>query len=220
MPRVESISWRNYENETLIHNHKMAKIYKKRYQRAADFENSLYRFFGLITVVSSTVASTLSWGVNSTTGSFEGDDIDSQKQVIISTITTISAISAAIQNFYKFQENANTNITTAKAYAKLQNKIETIGNIHPEYRLIKPISFLKKIQDKFDQISDNRMELSNFMTKHVYTKQGDDDSYLEMKHARYNSCQEEEKLEFTKNNNSSVNIQIDTDESDDEHKHY
>jgi len=63
--------WRNYENETLIHNHKMAKIYKKRYQRAADLQNSLYRFFGLITVVSSTVASTLAWGVgDNSSGSF------------------------------------------------------------------------------------------------------------------------------------------------------
>ena len=41
MPRIEaSTSWRDYENETLIHNHKMAKIYKKRYQRATEFENS------------------------------------------------------------------------------------------------------------------------------------------------------------------------------------
>ena len=50
------IAWGDYENETLIHNHKMSKIYKKRYQRASDFHNSLYRFFGLIPVVASTVA--------------------------------------------------------------------------------------------------------------------------------------------------------------------
>tara|TARA_Y100001935_G_scaffold232635_1_gene214478 strand:+ start:6452 stop:7117 length:666 start_codon:yes stop_codon:yes gene_type:complete len=221
MPRIEaSTSWRDYENETLIHNHKMAKIYKKRYQRASDFENSLYRFFGLITVISSAVASTLAWGIGGTTGSFEGDDIDSQQQIVISSITTVSAISAAIQNFYKFQENANTNITTAKAYAKLQNKIESVGNIHPEYRLTKPNSFLKKIQDRFDQISDNRMELSNFLTKHLYSKEGDDESYLEMKHDRYNACQEEEKLDYAKNNHSSMNIQVDTDESGEDTHNY
>ena len=52
------IAWGDYENETLIHNHKMSKIYKKRYQRASDLYNSMYRFFGLITVVSSSIAST------------------------------------------------------------------------------------------------------------------------------------------------------------------
>ena len=35
----------------------------------------------------------------------------------------------AIQNFYR-RKNANNNITTAKAYAKLQNKIEIVGNIY------------------------------------------------------------------------------------------
>ena len=54
--------WGDYENDTLINRHKMSKIYKKRYQRASDFHNSLYRIFGLITVVASTVATTISWG--------------------------------------------------------------------------------------------------------------------------------------------------------------
>ena len=95
------VEWNDYENETLIHNHKMSKIYKKRYQRASDFHNSLYRLFGLITVVTSSVASTLSWGKNETDGS--GEILDDK--FLISTIMTISAISAAIQNFYNFQKN-------------------------------------------------------------------------------------------------------------------
>ena len=48
--------WTKDENETLIQYHKMAKMYKKRYQRASDFHNSLYRFFGLITVLTSTIS--------------------------------------------------------------------------------------------------------------------------------------------------------------------
>ena len=116
---TEKIIWGDYENDTLINRHKMAKIYKKRYQRASDFHNSLYRFFGLITVVASTVATTISWG---------GDEETSEKQqTILSSITTISAISAAIQNFYKFQENSNSYTTTAKSYATLQNEIENVG---------------------------------------------------------------------------------------------
>lgn len=207
--------WRNYENETLIHNHKMAKIYKKRYQRAADLQNSLYRFFGLITVVSSTVASTLSWGIgDNSSGSFM-DEENTDKKIIISTITTVSAVSAAIQNFYKFQENANNNITTAKAYAKLQNKIEIVGNIHPEYRKTNPTSFLKKIQDKFDQISDNRIELSNCLTKYFYTKMYDEDSYLESKHDKYEKDKDEDKLEYSKHTKSDVNIQVETDSDED-----
>jgi len=218
MPRSETNTlWMNYENDTLIHSHKMAKIYKKRYQRASDFQNSLYRFFGLITVVSSAVASTLSWGIGSDSDSSEGGT--GSNQLVVSTITTVAAVSAAVQNFYKFQENANNNVTTAKAYAKLQNKIESVGNIHPEYRVPKPNSFLKKIQDKFDQISDNRVELSNCMTRHLYTKVEDEQSYLEMKHAKYNSLQGEEKLDYT-TNGQNVNVQIDTDESDDDENGY
>lgn len=207
--------WRNYENETLIHNHKMAKIYKKRYQRATDLQNSLYRFFGLITVVSSTVASTLAWGVgDNSSGSFM-DEENLDKKIVICTITTISAVAAAIQNFYKFQENANNNITTAKAYAKLQNKIEIVGNIHPEYRKTNPTAFLKKIQDKFDQISDSRIELSNCLTKYFYTKMYDEDSYLESKHEKYEKDKDEDKLEYSKHTKSDVNIQVETDSDDD-----
>ena len=176
------IVWGDYENETLIHNHKMSKIYKKRYQRASDFYNSMYRLFGLITVVSSSIASTISWG--------SGDDITQKQQFILSSITTIAAISAAIQNFYKFQENSEVYIQTAKAYAKLQNKIEGVGNINPQHREIKPSLFLKKIQDRFDQISDTRIEISNCMTTCFYSKKGDDDSYLEEKHTKYNSFKE------------------------------
>ena len=173
------IAWGDYENETLIHNHKMSKIYKKRYQRASDFYNSMYRLFGLITVVSSSIASTISWG--------SGEDITPKQHVILSSITTLAAISAAIQNFYKFQENSEVYIKTAKAYAKLQNRIEGVGNINPQHREIKPNIFLKKTQDRFDQISDTRIEISNCMTNYFYSKKGDDDSYLEEKHKKYTS---------------------------------
>ena len=177
------IAWGDYENETLIHNHKMSKIYKKRYQRASDLYNSMYRFFGLITVVSSSIASTISWG--------SGEEITPKQQVVLSSITTVAAISAAIQNFYKFQENSEIYIKTAKDYAKLQNKIEGVGNIHPQHRDVKPQVFLKKTQDKFDHISDNRLEISNCMTNCFYSKEGDDESYLEEKHKKYNSLKEE-----------------------------
>ena len=101
MPRADTglYQWKEYENKTLVHNHRMAKIYKKRYQRAADFQNTLYRFFGLITVVSSTIASTLAWGMDSGDGSTDDNAINSNKEVIVSTITTVSAVAAAIQNF-------------------------------------------------------------------------------------------------------------------------
>tara|TARA_B100001115_G_C15693199_1_gene335717 strand:- start:133 stop:777 length:645 start_codon:yes stop_codon:yes gene_type:complete len=206
------VEWNDYENETLIHNHKMSKIYKKRYQRASDFHNSLYRLFGLITVVTSSVASTLSWGKNETDGS--GEILDDK--FLISTIMTISAISAAIQNFYNFQENSNNYITTAKSYAKLQNKIESVGNIHPEYRIYKPHSFNKKIQDKFDQISDSRLEVTNFMTNCCYSKQGDDISYLEEKHNKYKDLKDEEKLNYTKNDKDIISIAIESDDSENE----
>tara|TARA_B100001094_G_scaffold187231_1_gene181461 strand:+ start:792 stop:1475 length:684 start_codon:yes stop_codon:yes gene_type:complete len=169
--------WTDFENDTLINRHKMSKIYKKRYQRASDFHNSLYRIFGMITVVASTIATTISWG--------KGEEVSENQQLILSTITTISAISAAIQNFYKFQENTNQYTISAKAYAKLQNEIEGIGNIHPEYRNISPYDFFKKIQEDFDKISDNRIEISNCMTKHLYNNKYDDISYLEDKHKEY-----------------------------------
>ena len=209
--------WRNYENETLIHNHKMAKSYKKRYQRAADLQNTLYRFFGLITVVSSTVASTLAWGIGGNDGSDINYDFESnEKDLLICTITTISAVSAAIQNFYKFQENANNNITTAKAYAKLQNKIEIVGNIHPEYRKTNPNAFLKKTHDKFDQISDSRNELSNTLIKYLYTQSDDNQSYLQKQHAKYIHDNDEEKLEYSKHTKSDINIQYETETEEEE----
>lgn len=215
MPRADGLyEWKDYENKTLVHNHMMAKIYKKRYQRAADFQNTLYRFFGLITVVSSTVASTLSWGMNDSDGSTD-DDSNPNKGLIVSTITTVSAVAAAIQNFYKFQENANNNISTAKAYAKLQNKIEIVGNIHPEYRVSNPTAFLKKINDKFDQISDSRTELSNILTTNFYSKKKDSETYLEEKHIQYLKDKEEDKHEQSKHVQSDVNIDIRTD-SDEE----
>ena len=217
MPRADTgiYQWKEYENKTLVHNHRMAKIYKKRYQRAADFQNTLYRFFGLITVVSSTVASTLAWGMDSSDGSTDDDSINNNKEVIVSTITTVSAVAAAIQNFYKFQENANNNVTTAKAYAKLQNKIEIVGNIHPEYRVSNPSAFLKKINDKFDQISDSRTELSNFLTNHLYSKKCDSETYLEDKHIQYLKDKGDEKQEYSNHVQSDVNIDVRTD-SDEE----
>tara|TARA_B100000902_G_C27263831_1_gene892343 strand:- start:270 stop:908 length:639 start_codon:yes stop_codon:yes gene_type:complete len=204
------IEWTDYENETLIHNHKMSKIYKKRYQRAGDFHNSLYRLFGLITVISSSTATTLSWGNQ------DIEESNSKEQVVISVITTIAAISAAIQNFYNFQETANNYITTAKAYAKLQNKIESVGNIHPEYRIYKPLSFNKKIQDRFDQISDSRNEVSNFMTNCIYSKKGDDNSYLDEKHQKYKKLKDEEKLSYAKNDHELIKVSIQSDDSDNE----
>jgi hypothetical protein len=222
MPRIDSYKWKEYENKTLVHYHMMAKIYKKRYQRSADFQNTLYRFFGLITVVSSTIASTLAWGMNSNNddindGSTE-DTISNNKELIVSTITTISAVAAAIQNFYKFQENANNNITTAKAYAKLQNKIEIVGNIHPEYRESNPTEFLKKINDKFDQISDTRTELSNFLTNNLYSKKSDSDTYLEDKHLQYLKDKDEDKHEYSKHTISDIHVQVETDTEDEDHQ--
>ena len=108
------IVWGDYENETLIHNHKMAKLYKKRYQRASDLYNSLFSFFGLITVVSSSIATTLSWG--------SGDDISPNQQFILSGFTAVSALSAAIQNFYKFQEKSEIYTKTALIVVKNAQK--------------------------------------------------------------------------------------------------
>lgn len=182
--------WGDYENETLIHNHKLAKVYKKRYQRAGDFNNSLYSLFGFITVVSSCIASTISWGT---------DQPEVGPDIFLSTMTTISAVSASIQNFYKFKETSNLYFKTAKLYAKIQNKIECVGNIHPEYRTTEPIIFFKKIQDTFDIISDNRIEISNCMSKNCYNKKTDSLSYLEEKHVKYKSLNDKDKLNYAKN---------------------
>ena len=85
------IVWGDYENETLIHNHKMAKLYKKRYQRASDLYNSLFSFFGLIAVVSSSIATTLSWG--------SGEDISSNQKIIqsVQSIHSVNPFSQSIQ---------------------------------------------------------------------------------------------------------------------------
>ena len=148
-------------------------------------------------------------------GSTDDNSINSNKEVIVSTITTISAVAAAIQNFYKFQENANNNTTTAKAYAKLQNKIEIVGNIHPEYRVSNPSAFLKKINDKFDQISDSRTELSNFLTNHLYSKKCDSETYLEDKHIQYLKDKGDEKQEYSNHVQSDVNIDVQTESDED-----
>ena len=39
---------------------------------------------------------------------------------------------------------------------------------------------------KFDDLSDNRQELSNWLIKCCYTKKEDKISYLEEKHKKYN----------------------------------
>lgn len=182
--------WGDYENETLIHNHKMAKVYKKRYQRAGDFNNSLYSLFGLITVLSSCIASTISWGTS---------DINNDSKFILSIMSTISAVSASFQKFYNFKENSNVYFKTAKLYAKIQNKIECVGNIHPDYRTTEPVVFFKKIQNTFDTVSDNRTEISNCMTKKCYNKQIDSLSYLEEKHEKYKILNDKDKLTYAKN---------------------
>jgi len=198
--------WGDYENETLIHHHKMSKIYKKRYQRAGDFHNSLYSLFGLITVISSTVASTISWG----------SELDETERFILSTITTTAAITAAIQNFYKFQENSTNYITTAKTYAKLQNKIEGVGNIHPEYRKILPSELFEKVQERFDQISDSRLEVSNCMVRFLYNNKKDTESYLEDKHEKYKKILDIDKIKLSKNYEKDISIDTDDEGSDEE----
>ena len=154
------IAWGDYENETLIHNHKIAKVYKKRYQWAGYFNNVLYNLFGIITIISSSIASTISWSIT----------IDYESLFILSTIITISAISSVTQNFCNFKETSNLCFKTAKVYAKIQNKIECVGNIHPEYRTTEPVVFFKKVQNSFNLISDNRNEISNCMVKYFYNK--------------------------------------------------
>ena len=100
--------WDDYTNDTLIHLHKKSRSQRKMYQRASDFYNTFYSIFGLITVLTSTVASTISWGTNS--------EMEDKEKLILSVITTSSAVSAAIQNFYSFQENANRLIYTSNQY--------------------------------------------------------------------------------------------------------
>jgi hypothetical protein len=176
---MESNKWNDYTNDTLVHLHKKTRSQKKMYQRASDLHHSFYSFFGLITVLTSTVASTISWGSNK--------DMNEKEKFILSLITTTSAISAAIQNFYSFQENSSKLTLTSKNYAQLQNKIENIGNIHPENRQDDPYDFFKQIDTELDKITENRYELSSCLTKCCYLKKGDDFSYLREKHDKYNN---------------------------------
>ena len=193
--------WTDYENETLIHHHKMAKLYKKRYQRASNFHNSLYNLLGIINVVTSIISTTFTWA---------SDLDDISKKYVLRILITLATTAATIQNYYNFQENSNKYMLTSKNYAKIQNKIETIGNIHPDYRISKPHDVLKKTQDKLNELSDNRTEISSFMIKCFYQKKLDDYSYLESKHQKYKELKENEKLNYTKN----VTEEIITDEED------
>uniref|UniRef100_A0A6C0L1D4 SMODS and SLOG-associating 2TM effector domain-containing protein n=1 Tax=viral metagenome TaxID=1070528 RepID=A0A6C0L1D4_9ZZZZ len=197
--------WGDYENETLIYYHVQSKENQKMYHRAAGFHNSLYNIFGLLSVVSSTVASTLSWS--------QGSDISSGKMFILSTITTTALITSAIQNFYKFQDNSNNYKETSRMYAKIQNKVEGVGNIHPEYRTAKPQEFFKKIQDKVDEIAESRAELTHFLTSCIYKKKNDGESYLLKKHEKYKNLKDMEKLNFARN--SELSMQVFTDEESD-----
>ena len=116
---INNMSWNDYENETLIHNHKVSKIYKKRYQRASDFQDALYRLFGILTVLSSTISATLSWSLDLNNGTgpshnmithnstFNMDEENNTDILLLRIIVVISALTASIQNFYKFQDNSN-----------------------------------------------------------------------------------------------------------------
>ena len=68
--------WSDFENETLIHIHKTAKILKKKdIKRAGDFYSSLYNILGGISVVLSIISSTFfSWSSSL--------DIDSEKNIL------------------------------------------------------------------------------------------------------------------------------------------
>tara|TARA_B100000683_G_scaffold167269_1_gene161221 strand:- start:749 stop:1327 length:579 start_codon:yes stop_codon:yes gene_type:complete len=184
--------WNDYTNETLIHLHKKIRTQRKMYQRASDFYDTFYSIFGLITVLTSTVASTLSWGGN-------GKEMDENKKFILSIITTTSALSAAIQNFYNFKENSNKLIETSKTYSKLQNRLENIGNIHPDYREENPYELFKLIDIELDKLTENRKELSSCLTKYCFTKKCDCESYLEAKHENYKLQCEEEKKSYCEN---------------------
>lgn len=191
--------WSDFENETLIHNHKISKIFKKRYQRASDFHNSLYNFLGTINVIISIISSTFIW-IN--------DFNDENKIYILRFFITFVTTTVLIQNYYKFIEISNNYMLTSKNYAKIQNNIEIVGNIHPDYRTSKPHDFLKKIQDKLNELTENRKGISPYMVKLFYQKKLDDHSYLESKHKKYKDLKENEKLNYTKN----LTIDILTDE--------
>jgi len=182
--------WSDFENETLIHIHKTAKILKKRYQRAGEFYSSLYNILGGISVVLSIISSTLSWSSSL--------DIDSEKN-ILRLIISFATLSTIIQNYYNFQDISNNLLLTSKKYTKIQYKIETLGNTHPDYRVPKPEPFFKMIKDKMNLVNENRKELSNCMVKIFYQKKDDSYSYLEETHEKYKELKEDEKLNYSKN---------------------
>lgn len=215
------MKWSDYENDTLIHNHKITKMFKKRYKRASEFHNALYRLFGILTVLSSTIAATLIWTLDIKTEEIDvGNNtinIEENNRSIIMPlriIVFISACTASIQNFYKFQDNSNNYYESSKAYSKLQDKIESVGNIHPEYRTINPNDFFKKIQDKLDNISENKLDLNTYMAKWYYSKKSDSISYLETKHEKFKGLQDLEKLRFSKT--SDIKDTIDTEDEESE----
>jgi len=189
--------WSDHENETLIHYHSKAKENRKMYYRAGSFHNSLYSFFGLISVLASTVATTMSWSTD------ENGENDS---MMLSSITTLTALTTAIQNFYKFKENSNNFIEISKSYARIQNKIESVGNIHPEYRPIKPDVFFKMIGEKFNLLSDSRVELSSILKTSLYSKKKDKESYLLRTHEKFKGLNDTQKLNFTKNGDVAEGI--------------
>ena len=131
--------WSDFENETLIHIHKTAKILKKDFhQRAGDFYSSLYNILGGISVVLSIISSTFSWSSSL--------DIDSEKN-ILRLIISFSATSTIIQNYYNFQDISNNLLLTSRKYTKIQNKIETLGNTSSYHRVPKPEPFFKMIKE-------------------------------------------------------------------------
>ena len=198
--------WSDFENETLIHNHKISKLYKKKYQRASQFQKSIYNTLGLLNVIVSVISTTYTWT----------SDLNSEeKKFIIGILITFTTILSTIQNYYNFQELSNKYMILSKSYLKIQNKIEIIGNIHPDYRTSKPYHFLKIIQNKLNELLDNRIETSTIMDKWFYQKKIDNISYLELKHQKYKELKENEKLNYTKD--ITIDILSDGDENDIEH---
>ena len=81
--------WSDFENETLIHNHKITNIYKKRYQRASNFHNSLYNLLGILNVLTSIISTTFTWS---------SDLDDRSKKYILRILITFATTAATIQN--------------------------------------------------------------------------------------------------------------------------
>ena len=148
--------WSEYENDTLIHYHKLSTIYKKRYQRASDLYNSLHNLFGIITVISSSIASTISWG----------EDIEDDKKIFLTTVTTTSAISMLSKIFINLKKRPENLTKTAKKYSTLQNKIENLGNIERSSRP-SPFNLFTELQHDFNEISSNRQAIIKSFYKMV-----------------------------------------------------